>query len=468
MRRSLAALAATTLLGCHVRAHGPLALPPLGAEGELRVYLQPFPDDASRLAVSLTAVQALLADGTAVPLELAGAELSGADASQRLVALGRVPPGQYGGIGLSIRRATVASDGERADLLAPAEPVRVEVPFTIERGRALVLRLSLSRGQALAREFRFEGAFGAVALAPENSAVQLAGYCATPARAGIVVFDRHAHEVKAVIPSGRFPAGIALDARALRAYVALSGDDQVQVIDLVTGEEVRRIPLRAGDEPREIALAADGTLVVVNVGSRSVAFVEPESGAVVASAATGDDPGWLLLDRGGRRGYVLNRRSASLTVLDLGNRVAVATVPTDPEPLAAQLSRDGKRLYVVAAGSPYLSVWKVPELSVARRVFVGLGASTVHVDARTDLVYVGRSDEGRIQVFDPMADLPVDSIALPGPVSYLGLDEVENALVAVIPGLRQVAFVDVAHKRLLATVDLGDEPYRPVLLGERR
>jgi DNA-binding beta-propeller fold protein YncE len=467
MTRTLAALALPLLIGCHVRSRVPPELPPLSAEGEVRVYLQPFPEDAARLAVSLAGVQAVHQDGSGTPLELATAELGGADPNQRLIALGRLPPGPYAGVAIAIRRATLATEGRIADLLAPGEPVRVDVPFTIERGRAVVVRLSLDRGQAVANEFRFEGGFTGAALAPENSAVQLPGYCAAPSRAGIVVFDRHAHEVKAVIPTGRLPMGIALDPRALRAFVALSGDDQVQIVDLVTGEEVRRIPLRPGDEPRELALTPDGALAVVNAGSNSVSFVDPESGAVLSTARTGDVPSSLVLDRDGRRAYVLNRRSASITVLDLGNRVVVATAQTDPEPLAAQLSRDGTRLYLIAAGSAYLTIFNVPELTVARRVFVGLGAGALRVDGRTGLVYVGRADEARIQVFDPMSDLPVDGIALPGPVSYLAFDDVENALVAAIPSLRQLAFVDVARKRLVATVDVGGEPYRPSLLGER-
>jgi hypothetical protein len=100
-------------------------------------------------------------------------------------------------------------------------------------------------------------------------------------------------------------------------------------------------------------------------------------------------------------------------------------------------------------------------------VFVGLGASALKVDQRTDLVYVGRSDEGRIQVFDPVSELPVDAIAIPGPVSYLALDSLENALLAVLPTLGQIAFVDVTRKRLVAALDMGGEPFQVVLTGER-
>jgi YVTN family beta-propeller protein len=468
MRPLAAALVLLLLAACHVRARAPQALPALEEEGEVRVYLQPYPDDAARLAFTLAGASAIRPDGSEAPLEVSLPEVSVAAATaERLVATGRLPAASYGGIALRVGRATLARGDEVADLLVDAEPVRVDVPFAVERGRAVVVRLSLRR-QAIASAFEFADAFAGVALAPENSAIQLAGFCSTPALAGLVVFDRRAHAVTGVLPTGRQPLGIALDRGALRAYVALSGEDRIQVLDLVSGEELRRIPLRPGDEPRELALTADGALLVTtNAGSDSVSFIDTASGAVIETVRTGEDPSAIVIGRGERRAYVLSRRAHTLTVIDLANRAVVATVPTEPEPLRAQLSRDGTRLYLVARGSAYLTVFSVPEMTEVRRVFVGLGAAALKVDPRTDLVYVGRGDEGRIQVFDPISELPVDSIQVPGPVSYLALDDVENALVAVIPSLRQVAFVDVTRKRLAGTVDLGGEPYQVVLLGER-
>jgi YVTN family beta-propeller protein len=217
-----------------------------------------------------------------------------------------------------------------------------------------------------------------------------------------------------------------------------------------------------------VALTPDGALLVtVNPGSNSVSFVDTASASVIGTAQTGEEPAALLLDRGGRRAYVLNRRSASMTVIDVPSRAVAATVATDPEPVRAQLSRDGTRLHLIARGSAYLTTFSVPELAVVRTVFLGLGAGALKVDPRTDLIYVGRTDEGRIQVFDPISALPVDSIAVPGPVAFLALDHVENTLVAVLPTRAQVAFVDLTRKRLVAALELAGEPFQVVLADER-
>jgi YVTN family beta-propeller protein len=380
----------------------------------------------------------------------------------------RLSPGQYGGLEFSVTRATLATDQGVADLLASKEPIRIDLPFAVVRGRAAILQLALRPGQARPREFAFSAAFTGVELRPEQTVVQLATYCTTAGTADLFVLDRRSRQVSGAIPTGREPEGIALDVSANRAFVALAGEDQIQVIDLVTGAELRRIALRSGDRPRELGLTPDGRLLVsTNAGSNSLAFVDPQAGVALDRVAVGDDPWSLLLDRSGRRAYVLNRWSSNLTVVDLANRAVVTTVATDPEPLRAQLNRDGTRLYVIHRGSAWMNVYSVPDMAQVARMFVGLGASALKVDPRTDLVYVGRGDEGRIQLFDPMSLLPVDSIEVPGAVSYLAIDDVENMLVAVLPGPGRIAFVDLTRKRLLSTVDVGRDPFRVAPVSER-
>jgi YVTN family beta-propeller protein len=457
------------LAGCHPRVRPPPPLPPLAQDGEAYLYLQPFPDDAARLAFSITGIEAIRSDGTAEPLELTLGDAN-ADTvrSQRLLGWARLSPGAYGGFQVTFSRATLRTDQGVADLLASKEPIRIDLPFTIVRGRGLVLQLSLRPGQARDRAFAFSTAFAGAPLRPEDTLIQLATYGSSAGAAGLFVVNRRARQVSAVIPTGREPQGIALDAASGRAFVALAGEDQIQVLDLTTGEELRRIALRSGDQPQDAGLTPDGrTLVVLTPGSNSVAFVDPVAGLALDRVPVGDEPWSLLLDRSGRRAYVLNRRSSNLTVVDVANRGIIATVATDPEPLRAQLNRDATRLYVVHRGSAYMNVYSVPDMALVARMFVGLGASALKVDPRTDLVYVGRGDEDRIQLFDPSSLLPVDSIDVPGAVTYLAIDDVENVLLAVLAAPGRVGFVDLTRKRLLSTVDVGRAPFRVAPISER-
>jgi YVTN family beta-propeller protein len=331
-----------------------------------------------------------------------------------------------------------------------------------------VVRVALRDGQAVERGFDFGGAFSAAALRPSSTVPQLDGFASVPDLAVLALFDRHARQVVAVVPTGREPEGVALEPAASRIYVALPAEDQLQVLDLATGDEVRRIPLYTGDRPSEIALVSgNGPILTVNSGTDTASFVDPISGVIIGRVQVGQEPWALLLDQQGRRAYVLDRRSSDITVLDISTHQVAARIQTDAEPIRAALNRAGTRLFVVHRGSAYMNVYSVPGYAQQNRIFVGLGAGTVRVDPRSDLVYVGRADEGVIQIFDPSAALPVGQIDVDGPVAWLALDATENVLLAGIPSLGRVAFVDLTTRRQVSAIDVGRAPYQVIVPGER-
>jgi len=466
MRAVVASALLLPLLACQARTRPYLVLAPLESEGEVYVYLQPFAAGAEKLSFSIQSVAAVRSDGTSVPLEVMLADVSRETAPrQRLLAFGRLPPDAYAALAIQVGRAALLTPDGKADLHLTKEPARIPVGFQIARRRSTVLSLSLQVDQAVSASYGFTPAFAAT-LSPVP-VTQLTGYASSPGSAALAVFDKRRQDVVAVLPTGREPHGVVLDQVQLRAYVALTGDDQVQILDLTGGEEIGRISLQPGDRPRELALTPDGrTLVATNPGSRTVSILDPGSRLERDRVRVGEDPDALVLDRTGQRLFVLNRRSATVSVLDLGTRQAVGTIPTDPEPIAGQLNRAGTRLYVAHAGSAYLNVYSLPDLGLSTRIYVGLGATALKVDPRTDLVYVGRN-EGRLDVYDPSAFIPVDRIDLPGVPSYLVIDDRENALLALVPEARQAAVVDLTRRRVVGQIDLLPGPHELAVTGER-
>lgn len=467
MTRWLALLLLAPLAACQAHVHAAAGVPPLGDEAEVFVYLRPLPPEAERLGFEIASLDAVGADGAEVPLHVRMPSVARAHvAGERLLAWGRVPPGDYTGLAVHVSRATLAGEAGPADLVVPAEPARADLSFAAGRGAAVVVALELRYPPSLERTFRFAPAFAAAI--PDRVVPDAAALCANAGMASVTVLDRRAHRISAVVPTAGSPRAVVLDRAARRAYVAVAGAAEVEALDLASGASLGVARLSPGDEPADVALTPDGrTLVVADEGSGVVSFVDPASLAEVKRVPAGDAPSAVLLDREGRRAYVLSRRSATLTVLDVANRAVVTTVATDPEPLRAALDAAGRRLYVVAAGSPYMTVLSVPDLAPAGRVFVGLGASGVLVDSRTDLVYVARADERQLQVFDPYSLAPVTFVDVPAPVGFMAIDDAENALWAVMPEARALAVVDLTTRALLATLDVGDAPAALALTGAR-
>jgi YVTN family beta-propeller protein len=463
-RIAVAALLVASSACSAIRAAAPVR-PPLGNQGEVHVYVLPLPRDAERVSFTVESASLLRRDGGEVPLRMEEQRIVGAQPrpDQRRLAAGRAPPGEYVALTLKVSSATFASDGDPSRLLVDAEPFRVELAFELPSGRAVVIWLRVEPG-AVRPNYSFSPHL--VATIPPLVPPQSALYCTGAASQDVVGVDRGSRFVTGVMPVEGTPRGIAVDPAARRAYVALSREDRIEVLDLAAGTPMGRIRLSPGDHPGDVALAPDGKLVVVNEGTRTVSFVDPGAMAELSRVPVGDDPTGLMLDRAGRRAYVANRSSATVTVLDLANRAVLGTIATDPEPLRVALSRDGTRLYVVHRGSAYLATFVVPSLVPLSRVYVGLGATTVKVDQRTDLVYLSHGDR-RISVHDPFSLQPMDRIDLPGSVSQMTIDDAANTLLALMPERRTIAVVDLTSRALLSEIPVGAEPYAVAFAGER-
>ena len=195
--------------------------------------------------------------------------------------------------------------------------------------------------------------------------------------------------VGATIEVGAAPHGIRFSDDGDTAYVALSGDGQIAVVDLAAGAVVARWD--AGSTPLDLVRAGDGWLVsqfrdstlikldaegrivdraVWNVGAGPSLFspgtvrgrtwitteftdrlwaVETESGALVASHETGDRPYPADVMWDGSHAFVPNLDGGTVSVIDLLNMETDATVEVCPGPPGGALTPD-QVTYVVACG----------------------------------------------------------------------------------------------------------------------
>jgi YVTN family beta-propeller protein len=467
--RTRAALVALLLVGqgCATPRRGAPPLAPLGgAEGEIHVFALPLTREAERLEFTVEAVSARRRDGTEVPLEVVQRDVVGAEpARQRLLAWGRVPPGDYAGLVVKVGSATLASGAERARLVVEPDSGRMDLSFSVASGSAVVVWAALNAPGSIGGEYVFSPDLKAT-LAPQTPP-QVTLYCTNASSASVSAVDRHARLVTGMIPVGAAPLGIVLDRAANRGYVALSREDRIEILDAAANASAGRIRLTPGDGPAELALTPDGTLVVVNVRSRTVSLLDPQAMTELGRVPVGDAPAGLRVDRSGQRAYVANRGSGTVTVIDVPNRAVAGTIATDTEPLWVDLSRDGTRLFVVHRGSAYLGVFALPSLAPQAHAYVGLGATTVRIDPRTDLIYLSRGDERRISVYDPLSFQPLDQIDVPGAVTRMVIDDVENTLLALMPERQAIAVLDLTSRKLLAEIPVGRDPYGLAFIGER-
>ncbi len=462
---ALCAILFLGLLGCEATISRLKA--PLEEEGEVYLYLQPFPQEAERLRFTVEGVSVLSSDGRSFPLSLSFREIKGRDLRrQRLLASGRLPPGSYSGLSFQAKDAFLKVEEGEAALLVPEKPVKIDFPFNVSRRKARVLSLTFKYKESIPAGFSLSPVFSV--LIPAMPLVSLMGYVTNYGSHNITVFDKRVKQAVSVIVTGRGPAGMALDPARRRAYVALTGDDTIEYIDVLAGDVLNRIRLNTGDHPQEVALTPDGkTLLSANSGSNTVSFIDPISLLELTRINVGRGPNSILLDRTGRRAFVFNTISSTLSVLDVPNKALITTISTDPGPLRGQLNRRGDRLYVIHELSSYFTVLDPNLLSVVGRFRAKMGLNAIKVDTNTDLIYLGKKNDPVVEAYDPFSFFPVDYVNTGGGINYMTIDGEENNLYMVNSETKSVMIFNLISKKMVAEFDVGENPYWVTMMGER-
>jgi YVTN family beta-propeller protein len=441
--------------------------PPLEDEGEIYLYLQPYPQEAERLRFSIGGIFAVSADGREFPFEISLREIKASDVRrQRLLASGRVPPGSYIGLSFQVKKAILKAEEGDADLLVPEVPVRTDFPFNVSRKRAYVVSLSLRYRESISGGFGFSPVFSP--FIPPRPIISLAGYVSNTISNNISVFDKKLGQVVGMIATGKSPAGMVLDQRLRRVYVAVSGEDEIIAIDITSGEITNRIKLPTGDRPQELALTPDGrTLLSMNAGTNTVSFIDPLSLFELNRVNVGMGPRSILIEPNGRRAYVFNTLVGTISVLDIATRAIITTFSTDPGPLRGQFNRRGDNLYVIHELSSYLTVVDPISFRILRRFSIGQGMNFIKVDARTDLAYIGRKNDPFVGVYNPLSFVSVDFVKTGGTIDCMAIDGEENNLYLVNSDMKSVMVSNLVRKRIVLEMDVGEGPYWVTMMGER-
>lgn len=190
-----------------------------------------------------------------------------------------------------------------------------------------------------------------------------------------------------------YPCGIALSADGNTAYVALSRNNSLAVVDLREGKVAAQIPV--GVAPFAVKVSADGLRAYVsNWGGRhpkegertaktsetpalvdshgvaasgTVSVINLQAKTVIAEVEVGLQPGGLALDEARGRLYVANANSDTVSVIDTRSLRVIETIHVRPDPSlpfgsmpnALALTPDGNALFVANGGNNAIAVIRI-------------------------------------------------------------------------------------------------------------
>lgn len=442
-------------------AAGTVRQPPArDGRAEVMVYLQPSPPEVRRLQWTIGKLSLIRSDGSQFPLTLHTKNLKGSDLEGRQthLASGFLPPGSYSGISFTIGGASITREDGDAALLVPEDPLTIPGSFELETSDVLTLFLNLDPVGLVTDGFKFSPSYE-LAL-PSRNLTSLIGYLTVPKADRILIFNRKTMHITGALATGRTPRGITVDADRGLAYVAVSGDDSIQVIDVFQGVIRERISLRTGDEPVDLTLTEDGqVLLSANYASDTISIIDPVQAVEEERISVGQGPTSVIVNREGTRAFVTCSLSNIISVIDLSTRTLSTTLSLEEmTPLTAALDREEEKLFIVSGDSPNLVVVDPKALTIMDKIYVGMGSVSIAVDDLSGLVLVGRKLNNEVSIVDPTALMPVDTIRLQGAAGHMVIDNQENALQVIIPDRRILQKINLVSKSVMAEMQIDAVP----------
>jgi len=245
------------------------------------------------------------------------------------------------------------------------------------------------------RRLRAQSSHGRVAVVAGFLAltVLVGGILATPSAAPAAA---PLHERGAVVIGGE-PKYLVADASGSTLYVSDFAGGAVAVVDVATGLVRQRLPVPDG--PVGLALSEDGAaLYVASYFGNAVYRFDTASGRREALIRGGADDDWapwdvLLVDAPGRGRLLAVTRHHSNTVafLDPESLAQVASVPTTYFPYQMDVDPVAGRLYVISYGGFDGGQLEAVDLATLSRAWVrdtGEGSFDVRLDADNGVVVV--------------------------------------------------------------------------------
>lgn len=122
---------------------------------------------------------------------------------------------------------------------------------------------------------------------------------------------------------------VGFSADGKQAYVSLSSENKLGIIDTTARRLVRKVPV--GPTPIQmVATAGTGLVYVANQGSTpkpadTVSVVDAARGRVVATVRTGKGAHGVAMSQDGRYVFVTNIEAGTLSVIETASRQVVAT-----------------------------------------------------------------------------------------------------------------------------------------------
>ncbi|MBA2722537.1 MAG: YncE family protein [Methylibium sp.] len=252
-------------------------------------------------------------------------------------------------------------------------------------------------------------------------------HAASTQSGGLLILDAAAENAAAatVVPVGRAPAHVIVDARGERAYVSNAEDDAVAVVDVERGRVVGSIPTAAS--PHGLRMSPDGReIYVAGTKGNAVSVIDVATSREIARIAVGKAPVQVGFTPDGTRAYVSLRDDNALAVVDTRTRRLVTTIAVGRSPIQVFATPDGNFVYVANQGTERepdntVSVIDTRLDAVVKTLTTDRGAHGVVVSDDGSRVFIANTFAGTVSTIDAATQRVIGTERVgngPGGITY--------------------------------------------------
>ena len=302
----------------------------------------------------------------------------------------------------------------------------------------------------------------------------------------VTVLDADTSSVIETIAIGKRPRGLKLNADGSRLFVAVSGlpkcppsvpdeecaklerdlkADGIAVVDTATHKVVQ--VLHAGSDPEQFALSRDGKrLFVANEDSATLSVVDVASGAIVQRVPVGREPEGVAVTPDGRWVLVTNESDNSVSIIDTGTLKIVKSVHVGKRPRDVAFSPDGHTAYVTGEFDASVYRMTVPGGAPVERVLELRKEARpmgIILDSKRDRLYVSTGRGGTVAVIDSKSHKLLSEVQVGTRPWGIALSADGRWLYTANGPSNDVSVVDTSKLSLVRHIPVGKSPWTVVV-----
>jgi PQQ-dependent catabolism-associated beta-propeller protein len=263
-----------------------------------------------------------------------------------------------------------------------------------------------------------------------------------------------------------------------RAYVSNEDGESVSVLDTQSTSNIATIDV--GKRPRGLKLSRDGSRLFVAVSglpkcpptvpdeecaklerdmkADGIAIVDTAARKVIKVLAAGSDPEQFAMSNDGKRLFVANEDTGTLSVVDVDAGKVIERIKVGLEPEGVALTPNGRWVLVTNESDNSVSVIDTTTLKVTRTVPVGKRPRDMAFTPDGSTAYVSGEMDASLYRMSVTGDAPVQRL--------LQLREEARPMAVILDSPRNRLYLSTGRGGTVAVVDMSKAPREATLIKE--